>query len=231
MRFGFSRTRNPGRLAAAAVIVLIAGVCCGTKDAAPAGPAAKTVYTNDFEKAAQGKPPEDFLILEGQFAVTKEGSSQFLRLAGDPVENDGFLAGPENPEVCLIRARIRSEATGKRFAEFGVGLGGVGGHKLWLMPATGELQILKDKDVMTAVPYQWKSGTWTRFALRLTKIGEKRWKLEGKAWEDSTPEPKDWMITAEDTEQPQVGRASLNGTAYSEKPIDFDDIEIAQSPD
>jgi len=52
------------------------------------------LYENNFEKAAVGKVPEDFLVLDGSFAVKEEGGNKFLELPGAPLESFGVQFGP-----------------------------------------------------------------------------------------------------------------------------------------
>src|SRR6266849_6762105 len=50
----------------------------------------KSLYQNDFEQAEVGKAPDDFLILEGGFAVKLEAGNKFLELPAAPL--DSFAA-------------------------------------------------------------------------------------------------------------------------------------------
>ena len=134
-------------------------------------------------------------------------------------------AGKGRPRVSCFS--IRATNTGKRFPEFGLGLCGAAGYRLWLQPAVGELQILKGDNVKSTRPYDWKPGTWLTLKFQLTKQNNKT-TLNGKIWPRGTPEPKDWTITFEDpdSEKPPKGRPSVWGIPYSGTPIDFDDIAI-----
>lgn len=179
-------------------------------------------YTNDFEKAEVGKVPEDLLVAAGTFAVRKDGTNQFLELAGEPLESFGFLAGPEG--ATSAGARIRAAAAGQRFPELGIGLGGPAGYKLWLMPAAKELQLIKGDDILAKMPYAWTSESWTHFRLQFRRTADNKWRLQGKAWQEGQKEPADWMISFDDSAPPAMGRASMWGTPYSGKPIAFDDL-------
>lgn len=202
---------------------LLAIAITGLLGAAPAG---QTAYTNDFEKLEIGKAPEDAMILNGEFAVKKEGDNQYLEVAPTPLNSFGLLIGPDGQPLRSVSARIRGDATGKRTPEFGVGLGGVGGYLLWVMPAVGELQILCGDDPVARVPFEWKPGTWTMLRLNLRPDGGK-WVVEGKAWPQGQPEPEKWMISTMAEKEP-AGRASIWGTPYSEKVIGFDDVVIGR---
>jgi hypothetical protein len=188
---------------------------------APANPPAGG-YSNDFEKLPEGKLPDDLVVLNGGFTIKAEQANKLVELPGEPLDTFGFLLGPEG--ATQVSGRIRGDATGKRMAEFGLGLGGAGGWRLWMMPAVGELQLVKDDEVRKGVKVGWRPGTWTWMKLRMSKIGEKRWRIEGKAWEMGKDEPGEWMIRFEDEMEPQSGRATAWGIPYSGKAMGFDDL-------
>ncbi|MGA2497898.1 MAG: hypothetical protein ABSH20_09160 [Tepidisphaeraceae bacterium] len=184
-------------------------------------------YFNDFEKAEPGSVPTELMVFPGdaKFAVEQEPGNRFLRVKPTPVDGFGVLFGADDAATTAVEARIRTTSLKKRFPEFGVGLGGSSAYRLWLMPATGELQLLKGEEVMASKPYEWKSGTWTRFKFQLQPTTAGKSKLRGKVWPDGSPEPAEWMLTWEDTEKPMTGRASVGASPYPETPVDFDDIK------
>src|SRR5882762_11395144 len=85
----------------------------------------KPLYENNFETAEVGKVPEDFLVLDGGFAVKAEASNKFLELPGSPLDSFGVQFGPGGNSEVTVSARINSTAKGRRFPTFGVGLNGV----------------------------------------------------------------------------------------------------------
>jgi hypothetical protein len=184
------------------------------------------LYVNNFDALPEGPPPADILTLNGEFTIVKvkEGDNA-LQLAGDPLDTMGALLGPADRNEYAVAARIQTASTGRRFPEFGVGACGPGQFKLWLMPAVGELQLIKGDDVLVKAPYAWKSGDWTRFKLQVAKPAD-GFKIVGKAWREGEAEPKEWMVSAEDKEAPPAGRACLLCTPYSGKATLFDDVVV-----
>jgi len=201
-------------------LILLVAVCCGA-DAPPSGP-----YANDFEKAELGKPADELMILNGNFNVVQIDKNKCLELSPDPVDGDGFLFGPAGLTGSTVSARIWASSTGHRFPEFGVGSNDAGGYKLVVVPTDGVVQLRKGDDVRTIAPFQWKSETWTRLKLHVAKSAEGKMQIEGKAWPDGSPEPKDWTITMQDAEAPSAGRSSAWGMPYSGTPIRFDDLSV-----
>ena len=70
----------------------------------------KTLYKNDFEQAAIGQVPPDFLVLDGAFSVKQEDGNKLLELPGAPVDSFAVQFGPAETDNIAISARIRSAA-------------------------------------------------------------------------------------------------------------------------
>jgi len=106
---------------------------------------AKAIYENDFEKSALDKVPDDFLVLDGQFAVKEEGGNKFLELPGAPLDTFGVLFGPTEKEDTAVSARIFGTGKGRRYPTFAVGLNGQGtsAYRLQVSPAKKALELLK----------------------------------------------------------------------------------------
>ena len=188
----------------------------------------KTLYRNDFEKAEIGKIPEDFLVLDGGFAVQQEGGNKFLELPGAPLDTFGLLFGPTETNNLSASARIFGTGKGRRYPTFAVGLNGQGtsAYKLQVSPAKKALELFKGDEVKASVPYEWQSGAWTRLRLQVRKVKDGGWKVEGKAWKDGDKEPSAWMVSFDEKEQPVAGRASIWGSPYATTPIRFDDLLV-----
>lgn len=186
----------------------------------------QTLYENNFEKAEVGKVPDDFLVLDGQFAVVQDGTNRVLELPGAPLDFFGVQFGPVEKEDVAVSARIFGIAKGRRLPVFSVGLGGVAGYRLQVSAAKNALEIYKDQDLKTGVPFKWKPGAWTLLRMQVRKIAESDWKIEGKAWPQGQTEPKEWMISLDVKEQPNAGRASVTGSPFSGTPIWFDDFAV-----
>lgn len=186
----------------------------------------KPLYSNNFEMSEVGKLPEEFLSLNGEFAVKTDGANKFLELPGAPLDSFGVLFGPTESADVAVAARIFGTAKGRRSPTFGVGLCGVSGYKLQVAPGKKALELLKDQEVKASVPFDWKTGAWTHLRLQVRKLAEGEWKIEGKAWSREGAEPKDWMVVFDEKEAPVPGRSSVMGSPYSGAPIWFDDLVV-----
>lgn len=185
------------------------------------------IYENDFEKAQVGAVPEDFLVLDGAFAVKEENGNKFIELPGAPLDTFGLLFGPSQKENVSVTARIFGTAKGRRYPVFDVGLNGVAGYKLRVSPAKKQIELYKGDAVKSTAPFEWQSGKWTHLKLQLTKRGDKEWTAAGKVWQEGGSEPAQPSITFKDSEAPSAGRASISGMPYSGNPIRFDDLVVS----
>jgi len=188
----------------------------------------KPLYENNFEKAAVGKVPDEFLVLGGEFAVKEEGGNKFLELPGEPNDSFGVLFGPTEAVGLSVKARIFGTSKGRRSPVFGVGLNGANGHWLRVSPQKEELELVKEDEPVKAVPFKWKPGSWVCFQMQVRETKPNEWVVEGKAWTEGDPEPKDWQLSLTLTEKPEAGRASVRGSPFANTPIRFDDLAVTR---
>src|SRR6266545_7503703 len=151
----------------------------------------KPFYENNFEKAELDKVPDDFLVLDGQFAVKEESGNRFLELPGAPLDTFGALFGPTEKEGTAVSARVFGTSKGRRYPTFAVGLNGQGtsAYRLQVSPAKKALELFKGDELKSSAPYEWQSGGWTRLRLQVRKVKEGEWKVEAKVWIDGSKEP------------------------------------------
>ncbi len=187
---------------------------------------AEPIYVNDLEQEDVGFEPLDFLILEGDFKVKQEEGNRVLELPGSPIGRFGLLLGPTQQDGLEIRARVRSEGKKRLAPSFGVGLNGVGGYKLLCSPNRAEIELKRNGVVVAARPLNWKSGAWTEFRLRIVKVKDGEWKVQGRLWESGSKEPKQWQVAFTEKEEPPNGRPAIWGTPFSDKAIQYDDLKV-----
>jgi hypothetical protein len=185
------------------------------------------LYQSSFDKAALDSLPEDILVMDGNFKIKEAEGRKVLELPGAPAENFyGALFGPVTNSGVCVSARIFGSGARRRFPSFGLGLNGDGGYCLRVSPAKGMLELYKGNEIRTNALLAWKPASWTLLRLQVRPANGSSWIVEGKAWEQGTPEPKDWMIAVEEKTAPPKGKASLWGTPYSGAPIWFADLKV-----
>lgn len=189
----------------------------------------KPLYQTDFEQAEIGKLPEGIMSLNGDFVVKRDRTNKFLELPGAPLDAFAVQFGPTERSEVMISAQVFGTAKGRRYPTFGVGLGGVGGYHLQVSPGKMALEIFEDLDLKTSVDYEWQPGVWTAMRMRIRKIGDAEWEVQGKAWPVGKPEPTKWQITWLADKEPRAGRASVSGSPFSGTPIRFDDLVVERT--
>ena len=197
--------------------------------AVPACVSAQVLYTNGFDKAELEKVPEDMMVLDGGFAVKDEGGNKFLELPGAPLETFGVLFGPTEASGLAVTARIQSTNKGRRSPTFAVGLNGVGGFKLQVSPAKKLIELVRGDEALASAPFTWESGSWTMLRLQSRKVKDGEFKIEGKAWKQGEPEPKDWQISRSETAEAPAGRSSVWGMPFAGTPVRFDDLQVSRA--
>lgn len=198
---------------------------CGALAWAANAQAARVLYQNDFSQAQAGPLPDEFLVYEGAFEVKPDGSGKLVELPGAPLDTFGFYFGPAEKENIAVSARFNSTSKGRLRPTFAVSLGPSGQFKLQMSPAKKALELFKGDAVVQSAPFDWQSGKWSTLLLQVRKAGAV-WRIEGKAWQDGQPEPKEWTVAFEDKEEPIAGRPAVWGSPFSGQPIQFDDLKL-----
>jgi len=188
--------------------------------------AAEPLYQTNFEKTKTGEVPEDFLVLDGDFAVKQSNGNKYLELPGAPLDAFGFMFGPSARHGNEISARMFGTKKGRRFPVFGVALNGVNGYRLQVAPAKRAIELLKGSAVVAKVPFRWGGGEWLRLSLRVEQTGAAEWTVSGRVWADSKKAPAKPSITHTETKEPRNGKPSIWGSPYSGTPIRYDDIVV-----
>ena len=191
--------------------------------------AAEPLYQTNFEKTKTGEVPEDFLVLDGDFAVKQSNGNKYLELPGAPLDAFGFMFGPSARHGNEISARMFGTKKGRRYPVFGVALNGVNGYRLQVAPAKRAIELLKGSAVVAKVPFRWGGGEWLRLALRVEQTGTAEWTISGKVWADGKKAPAKPSITHKETKEPRNGKPSIWGSPYSGTPIRYDDIVVKKT--
>jgi len=181
----------------------------------------------DLDKFQEGDPPREIFVIEGSVRIKSRESGKVIEIGGDKPEVDaGAVIGPSAEGSAMIEARILATSARRSFPRFGVGVHGQTGFRLFVVPARKELHLVKDDQVVSTAPFDWKSGTKVMVRLAVNPAGGGKWTVTGKAWVAGIPEPADAQITHEAASLPARGQCSIWGTPYAGTPIDFDAIKV-----
>jgi hypothetical protein len=220
------------RIAAAMTIPRLLTALAFTSLATAQEAAAPAVQKLDFQSLDAGPVPDELMPTdqEAKFSIVAEGDNKLLEMAGQPIVDGGVLLGKSVKGGCTVTAKIR--ATGKRRTQprFGVGLHGVSGPRLMIVPAAKSVEIFRNvekEESVASVPFAWTSGEWMRLELTLMPSADgKSAVIEGRVWADGQPRPEKPSVTYASQDAPGQGKASVWATPYAELPVQFDDVEV-----
>lgn len=190
--------------------------------------AADALYQQDFSSLKGPELPDEFLVLDGSFSVKEDAGNRFAELPGAPLESYGFLFGPNESSGVEAGARILGTKSGRKQPTFSLGLNGASGYRLQVAPAKDTIELIRGDSIVASAPFQWKSGQWTQLRIRVQKISDTEYRVEGRVWVDGSPEPGSPMITFTETKLQPSGKASVWGMPFSGTPVRFDDLKVTR---
>lgn len=179
-----------------------------------------------FDDLEAGEPGEEFFVIDGQFSIEQEEDGKILRAAAEPLLDYGVLVGGSSNGPAAIRAKVRAHRVGRSFPRAGVGLHGLAGHQLRLVPARREVDFAINDEAVLSAPFEFEGGAWYWLELRIEGDEEQGWTVSGYVWQDGGDKPEEPVLKRELETLRVTGRASLWATPFSGREIDFDDVTV-----
>jgi hypothetical protein len=197
---------------------------------APATQAAPVVL--GFEDAPVGEEPDDLFVIDGSFSVVAAGEGRAVEIAAVPLAESGAIFGESMQGAGSVQATVVAEAKRRSTPRFGVGLHGLSGYRLRVVPASNQIELVKNEETVLAAPFTWTPGQPLTLRLDITAAGDGKWRVEGRAWPATGERPAEPQIALDAEGKPGTGKASIWGTPYAGLPIQFDDLhsEPAATP-
>lgn len=185
-------------------------------------------FTFDCEAWAEGEPPKEVFVVEGDIKIASHDGSKTIKIESIPIVDATAQVGDSAAGTSVVQARIFASRKGRSVPRFGLSVHGMSGHRLLVNCAKKQIDLVKSEEVIASAPFVWTSEIWTNLKLGVTRTAEGNWKIEGKAWAQGTEEPKEALITHEEpaAKIKGNGKVAIWGTPYSETPIYFDDIKV-----
>ena len=87
------------------------------------------------------------MVIEGGFKISDDGGNKVLELEAEPVADGAMLFGQSIKGAGTITARIKAGKGRRAFPRFGVGLHGISGTKLRIVPAQKQIEIAREDEV------------------------------------------------------------------------------------
>jgi hypothetical protein len=181
----------------------------------------------DFQSLEVGKVPDELMVVEGGFEIVAEGENKMLQIGVEPLTEGGVLIGKSLKTGGTIKAKIRASSKRRSFPRFAVGIGGTSGYRLRVVPAEKIVEFVKEDTRVAKADFAWKSDAWFWVELSVLPSADgKTWQVTGRSWEDGQARPEAATLSFTAPEAPSSGKASVWGAPFSEKPIQFDDVEV-----
>ncbi len=184
---------------------------------------------DNLQKNALGDLPANLAAMSGDWSIRPEsdgGENHVVEMSGDALEIGALAFGPQ-ASTGRAEARVRSWATGKRCPEMGIAIGGADGWKLWLLPVQNKVELRFGDETRAAAEWNgWESSAWIHVVIEVRQAG-RAIQVRAKVFPaDATP-PADWPLSiATDARELPAGRAVVFGTPFSERAIQFDDLQF-----
>ena len=187
-------------------------------------------YSNDFESLEIDSFPKGMMEIDGIFKVKtsdskKVGNRRYLEMSAEPLTENAVIFGPSVKKSATAQAKIKGFRKRRSYPRFGIGLHGISGYRLRVVPSKKVIELVKNEEPVKSVPYKWTPDQWVNLRLKIEQDGV-NWKISGSAWTDEIKAPKNELITHLHKGSPGQGKASLWGTAYSGKVIQFDNLTL-----
>jgi hypothetical protein len=179
----------------------------------------------DFEEYEEGTEP-DLFVVEGTFKIAAEDGNKVLQLEPLPLAESGVIFGKSLKGEASVTVDVKASKLRRSTPRFGVGLHGISGYRLRVVPASSKLEVVKSEEVVQSVDYKWTSDEWLTLRLTIEAAAEGKWVISGWVWPRGGEAPKEPAITIQSDEKPGQGKASIWGTPYSGMPISYDNVVI-----
>ncbi len=192
---------------------------------------APAVFELDLAEAEVGVEPGGLFVVDGKFVTAESESGKVLEMKAEPLVEGLVLLGDTLRGGGTIRARVEAAKRGRSYPRFGVGMHGISGYHLRVVPARQVVEIVAEDEVIAEAAWAWtgEAATWVAFSV--LSAGEGKWKVEGRAWREGEGEPAEALVSMEIEKEHLSGKAVLSGTPYAGLPIRYDRVRVeAEKP-
>ncbi|MCB1091389.1 MAG: hypothetical protein KDL87_07655, partial [Verrucomicrobiae bacterium] len=129
------------------------------KDATPKDPS--IVFQSGFEDQKAGPTPSDYFVVDGEWSIADLDVGKVLKLAEEPLVDGQVQLGESLKEAGgTIVAKVKTEKKRRSFPRFGVGLHGMSGFRLRLVPVQNKIELVRNEEVVASADLTWQSGQW-----------------------------------------------------------------------
>lgn len=176
---------------------------------------------------SEGEPPKDVFVVAGLIKVApRDGNKALVIDPGTELVDASAQLGVSAAGSAKIEAKILAIRRGRSTPRFGVSVHGMSGHRLIINPAKKVLELVRNDQTLTSVPFTWTSEAWVKMKLEAKKSEGDAWTITGKAWPADAAEPAEPLIKHEDKGLKGQGKCAIWATPFSGEPVFFDNIKV-----
>ena len=191
---------------------------------------AQQVQTFDIkaDEWSEGEPPKDVFVVAGLIKIAaRDGNKAIVIDPGTELVDASAQLGVSAAGNASVEAKILAIKRGRSTPRFGISVHGMSGHRLIINPAKKALELVKNDQTLTSVPFTWTSEAWVKVKLEAKKGAGDAWSITGKAWPADAAEPAEPLIKHEEKSLKGQGKCAIWATPFSGEPVFFDDIRIS----
>lgn len=191
---------------------------------------AQQVQTFDIKADdwSEGEPPKDVFVVAGVVKIAARDSNKAIVIdPGTELVDASAQLGVSAAGNASVEAKILAIKRGRSTPRFGISVHGMSGHRLIINPAKKALELVKNDQTLTSVPFTWTSEAWVKVKLEAKKGAGDAWTITGKAWPADAAEPAEPLIKHEEKSLKGQGKCAIWATPFSGEPVFFDDIRIS----
>lgn len=191
-------------------------------------PEVEFAFQEDFEKLEAGDVPSDYFVIEGEWSIVKTDDENLaLKVAEAPLVESQVQLGESLRDMGgTVRARVLADKKRRSSPRFGVGMHGMSGFRLRLVPAGNQLELVRSDEVAASTEITWTAGDWWMLELSVEPDDTGQWNVAGRAWPEDGERPEKPQIEFSEAEAKFSGKASVTATPYAGLPIFFDNIVV-----
>lgn len=177
---------------------------------------------------SEGEPPKDVFVVAGVIKIAaRDGNKAIVIDPGTELVDASAQLGVSAAGNASVEAKILAIKRGRSTPRFGISVHGMSGHRLIINPAKKALELVKNDQTLTSVPFTWTSEAWVKVKLEAKKGAGDAWSITGKAWPADAAEPAEPLIKHEEKSLKGQGKCAIWATPFSGEPVFFDDIRIS----
>ena len=136
-------------------------------------------------------------LVEGDFQVVAgEGKNRILKLPAFPLVENGALFGKSSRGPVTAEARVKASKKRRSYPRFALGVHGISGYRLRVVPAQKLLEIVKDEEVVHTTPFQWTADIWYSLRLKVSSPSDGKTLVQGWVWSGGEA-PEEPTVTLE----------------------------------